>query len=383
MSDKFLFDLLKTSHDQLAVYVHLPWCISKCPYCDFNSHKLPDVNLFEQYGRSILDDINATDLSAYSSISSIFFGGGTPSLFPASIIQEIIVKLSQKLPFSDSIEITLEANPGSSDYKNFQGYFEAGVNRLSIGAQTFSDNNLAVLGRAHLSADIYEAIDCARKVGFENLNIDIMHGLPGQSHEQALYDLSQAVALGLEHISWYQLTIEPNTAFANSPPKLPAPGIRADIQDAGLSYLLSNGFERVEVSAFAKPGYASQHNMHVWAFNDYVGFGAGAHSKLHGIRSYRHYHPKQYMKMTEKVARHSLIDNTELLFEYMLNRARIMRRLDLAHILAVVNCSRLDLELLFADFVSDGLIVFHPDSLEITAFGIDHLDNIVQQCVQI
>lgn len=379
-NDTFLQKILRTNANQIAVYIHLPWCVKKCPYCDFNSHTFTDTNSFSDYTEAVLSDIAQTEL-AYKNVASVFFGGGTPSLFSATELEKILDKLEQKYSFASDIEITLEANPNSSDYKKFADYYAIGINRLSIGAQSFSDKQLKLLGRAHAGHEIISAFSSARSAGFNNINLDIMHGLPEQCSSQAISDLTKAIELKPEHISWYQLTIEPNTAFAAMPPKLPSSDLRADIQDKGHKLLEQHGYSRFEISAFSKPGMQCQHNLHVWDFNDYIGFGAGAHSKItisgKQYRSYRHYHPKQFIKLAEKTAKISLIKESELLLEYMINRARILKPICKKHVMFKTKLTELELKKHFQSPIEQGLMLEHATSWQITELGINHLNSLL------
>lgn len=379
--DIFLTELLFSTSNQLAVYIHIPWCVTKCPYCDFNSHKLRNTDVFEDYLQAVINDINTSNIEQYKDISSIFFGGGTPSLFPAKYIEKILLTLQNKKRFAANIEITLEANPNSSDFKKFNDFRNAGINRISIGAQSFNDDMLKKLGRAHAAIEIPQAFEAARQANFDNINIDIMHGLPEQSLNSAILDLKRAISLAPDHISWYQLTIEPNTAFAAKPPKLPSHDLRSDIQDLGQSMLRENQFTQIEISAYAKPNKQCQHNLHIWGFNDYLGIGAGAHSKIGNIRQYRHYHPKQYIKNTDKVANISNIEPKDLLFEYMLNRARVIRPICENDIREKTKLKKQEIDLAFKQMIRNNCIKKITNGWEITTFGYNHLNTIVEELI--
>ena len=381
MNDQNLEHLLKSTNKDLAIYLHFPWCVSKCPYCDFNSHTLKANSNLQTYKQALIEDILANHQSQYQQISSCFMGGGTPSLFPAKVIDDVLITLSNNYSFSPDIEITLEANPNSSDHEKFADYRSIGINRLSIGAQSFSESQLKTLGRAHCPQDIFAAVRAAKTAGFDNINIDLMHGLPGQSFSEAIADLKQAIALEPNHISWYQLTIEPNTKFAFQPPKLPDNDLRADIQDHGIQLLADHGYQRIEVSAFAQANKQCQHNLHVWAFNDYLGIGAGAHSKLSHNRQYRHYHPNQYIKNNNKVASSETINDNELLFQYMLNRARILAPLSREHILTTTKVDPKYLDAIFNQALQEQRAKKTDNGWQLTKFGLDHLDSLVSQCI--
>ena len=265
----------------MGLYIHIPWCVKKCPYCDFNSHEAERTLPEREYVGALAADLESEKGSAQGrKLSSIFIGGGTPSLFSDRAIGQILEHAERTLGFEPDIEITLEANPGTFEQKRFQGFSAAGVNRLSIGIQSFQDRQLQLLGRIHGRDEGLRAVEMARRAGFNNINIDLMHGLPEQNLDGALADLEQALAFEPEHLSWYQLTIEKNTEFFSRPPTLPIEDVLIDIQDAGQSLLSSAGFKQYEVSAYSQPNKRSQHNLNYWTFGDYIGIGAGAHGKL-------------------------------------------------------------------------------------------------------
>ncbi|WP_236250508.1 radical SAM family heme chaperone HemW [Microbulbifer sp. ALW1] len=298
----------------LSLYVHIPWCVRKCPYCDFNSHvathiaahaepsggQLPEAEYVAQLERDLRSQLPWVQ---GRKLGSIFFGGGTPSLFSPEAIGQILAMAESLVGFEPGIEITLEANPGTFEQAKFAGYRSAGVNRLSIGVQSFDPLQLQNLGRIHTGPEAEVAATQARAAGFDNINIDLMHGLPGQGEVDALQDLQRAVALGVEHISWYQLTIEPNTAFYSAPPVTPGSEEIAAIQRAGRAYLAGEGYARYEVSAYSRAGLASRHNLNYWSFADYIGIGAGAHGKFtlpdsgRIIRTQRTRTPRDYLAL--------------------------------------------------------------------------------------
>lgn len=288
----------------LSLYVHIPWCVQKCPYCDFNSHTSSAPLPESDYVQALINDLKADEpLVQGRKLTSLFFGGGTPSLFSEKSIEIIIAQAQKLIGFEDNIEITLEANPGTFEQERFTGYKQAGVNRLSIGIQSFDDIHLKGLGRIHNGDTAKRAIDTARMAGFDNINIDLMHGLPNQSAASALNDLQLAIAFNPTHISWYQLTIEPNTAFYSAPPILPAEDTLADIQDAGQEVLRHAGFQQYEVSAYSKhANNQAKHNLNYWQFGDYLGIGAGAHGKITQlknkeiIRRWKTRQPNHYIK---------------------------------------------------------------------------------------
>jgi len=265
----------------LSLYIHIPWCIRKCPYCDFNSHQANNNIPENEYIAALRFDLEQdAALAQGRKLTSIFFGGGTPSMLSEKAISQIIKDAERIVGFESDIEITLEANPGTFEQEKFSGFRAAGVNRLSIGIQSFNDTQLKLLGRVHGRDEALRAIDVARKAGFNNINLDLMHGLPQQSVEDAKADLAQAIALNPEHISWYQLTIEKNTEFYSAPPILPVEDTLADIQDEGQALLALAGYEQYEISAYAKNKKRARHNINYWEFGDYLGIGAGAHGKI-------------------------------------------------------------------------------------------------------
>ena len=315
----------------LSLYVHIPWCVRKCPYCDFNSHESNGEIPEAQYIDALLQDFrNAQQYAQGRPIQSIFFGGGTPSLFSAPGYVRLLEGLQAIVPFAPDIEITLEANPGTAERGKFADYRRAGINRLSIGVQSFDDLQLHSLGRIHGSDDARAAIEFARSAGFDNLNIDIMYGLRGQSTKDAMRDLQTAIAFEPEHLSWYQLTIEPNTEFYKRPPVLPEDDDLIDIQDSGLALLQANGYARYEISAFARNAMMARHNLNYWRFGDYIGIGAGAHGKITQVergqieRTRNKKQPEHYMIADGKyMAELAPIPANEIAIEYLLNVLRM------------------------------------------------------------
>ncbi|MEZ5530667.1 MAG: radical SAM family heme chaperone HemW [Porticoccaceae bacterium] len=315
----------------LSLYVHIPWCVRKCPYCDFNSHAAGESLPEEEYVQALIRELEIELPYAQGRpLQSIFFGGGTPSLFSADNIGRIIQAARRRIGFSENIEITLEANPGTFEQEKFSGYRSVGVNRLSIGIQSFNDLHLQKLGRIHSGENALAAVAMAREAGFDNFNLDLMHGLPGQTEEEALADLQQAIDLKPTHISWYQLTIEPNTEFYRRPPQLPKDEILENIQEAGLKKLNENNFYQYEVSAFCRNKNESEHNKNYWHFGDYLGIGAGAHGKItlpdeqRIIRTTKTRHPTDYLQRENSfIASCQQIDNSELALEFMMNALRL------------------------------------------------------------
>lgn len=313
----------------LSLYIHVPWCIRKCPYCDFNSKvkigQLPE----ESYVDSLLNDLKSElPLVQKRNISSIFIGGGTPSLFSADSYKRILNGINDIVPIKHNAEISMEANPGTFEQNKFKGFKEAGINRLSIGIQSFDDEKLKALGRIHNAVEAIKSSQLAAEI-FTNINLDIMHGLPDQTPQQAINDLQQAITLQPTHLSWYQLTIEPDTAFYNLPPKLPPDDDLWLIQQQGQEILASAGFEQYEVSAYSKVGQRCKHNNNYWTFGDYLGIGAGAHGKItlanqdKIIRRWKHRHPDDYINPKTRLAGEESIARTDRGFEFMLNALRL------------------------------------------------------------
>lgn len=316
----------------LSLYVHLPWCVRKCPYCDFNSHTAGDAAPKQRYINALLRDLERESVRAEGrTLESIFLGGGTPSLFSPDEIGRVLEAVGTRFSVASDVEVTLEANPGTVECGSLAGYHNAGVTRLSVGAQSFNDVLLKALGRIHSSADILRAVRDAQDGGFENINIDLMHGLPGQTIEAAMADIDSAVDLNPAHISWYELTLEPNTVFFARPPaNLPDGEMAAEIQDRGTALLAHHGYERYEISAFAKDDRRCRHNLNYWLFGDYLAVGAGAHGKLTtGNAVYRYQkpaNPLQYMKTQEAGdtgAAPTALQQADLIFEFMLNALRL------------------------------------------------------------
>jgi oxygen-independent coproporphyrinogen-3 oxidase len=314
----------------LSLYIHIPWCVQKCPYCDFNSHAQKGEIPETEYVAHLLDDLDQ-DLSYVQGrkLHSIFFGGGTPSLLSEQAVANILDGVKQRIEFEDDIEITLEANPGTLEYNKFSGFAEAGVNRISIGVQSFQLDKLKALGRIHNDDEAKTAASYAAN-SVNTFNIDLMHGLPDQSLEDAMSDLKQAIALNPTHLSWYQLTIEPNTLFYSQPPKLPQDETLWEIQQQGHELLKAAGFIQYEISAYSKTGYQCKHNLNYWRFGDYLGIGCGAHGKItqvaknNIIRTEKVKHPKGYMDLTKPYLNKMWdVEMDDRPFEYFMNKLRI------------------------------------------------------------
>lgn len=317
----------------LSLYIHIPWCVEKCPYCDFNSHALKHAIPEQDYITQLLLDLDS-DITRFNlsnrPLHSIFIGGGTPSLFSAPAIEQLLTQVLQRFEHKADIEITLEANPGTVEADKFIGFFNGGVSRLSVGVQSFESDKLIKLGRIHDSQQAKTAANLASECGVKSFNLDLMHGLPDQSVEHALDDLKTAISLNPTHLSWYQLTIEPNTAFHSKPPKLPQDEVLWNIQDQGIALLNQAGYQQYEISAYSKPQYQCQHNLNYWQFGDYLGIGCGAHGKITDVDNQKIYrtvkvkHPKGYLDTNRKALdKLHTVTAEELPFEYMMNRLRL------------------------------------------------------------
>lgn len=315
----------------------MPWCVRKCPYCDFNSHVAPDAIPQQQYIGALLEDL-AIDAAAAQGrpLASVFFGGGTPSLFAPDQVGRFLEAARALIEFAADIEITLEANPGTIEHGRFSGYRDAGINRVSLGAQTFNAAHLQTLGRIHAGADIERATQEVLRAGIENFNLDLMYGLPAQTPQEAMADLEKALALGPAHISHYQLTLEPGTVFYHRPPPLPDCDVIWQMQLDCQERLAACGYEHYEVSAYARPARRSRHNLNYWQFGDYIGVGAGAHGKLtwlkHGessepaiLRSARIRQPRDFLRRPagDRTCDRFVVEAAQLPFEYMLNVLRL------------------------------------------------------------
>jgi putative oxygen-independent coproporphyrinogen III oxidase len=316
----------------LSLYIHIPWCVKKCPYCDFNSHEAESRIPEQEYVEILCRDFDRDyEFCAGRPIHSIFIGG-TPSLFSAKSFERILGHIRSKAALSENIEITLEANPGTAEAEKFSEYFSTGINRLSLGIQSFDNRQLQNLGRIHNAEESLRAIEFAAAAGFDNFNLDLMHGLPEQTSAQALKDLETAISCEPRHISWYQLTIEPNTVFYARPPTLPDESQLNDLEDAGLELLQRHAYRRYEVSAFSKPNCESQHNLNYWEFGDYIGIGAGAHGKITVlennaiVRTQKHRQPNHYLQNSIQAdLKRSQVSVEDRPVEFLLNALRSRR----------------------------------------------------------
>ncbi|MFT4636182.1 MAG: putative oxygen-independent coproporphyrinogen III oxidase [Arenicella sp.] len=372
----------------LSLYIHVPWCEKKCPYCDFNSHMARAEVDERGYVIELLRDLDS-DIEKYAEIitqreiKTVFIGGGTPSLFSAESYQRLFDGLRARLNFSNDIEITLEANPGSSEADKFKGFRKAGINRLSIGVQSFNQEHLSALGRVHNSQEALNAASYAREAGFDNFNLDLMFGLPQQSLQQSLADVQQALALSPSHLSCYQLTIEPNTLFHHNPPITPGDELLWDMQEQLQAELATNGYSQYEVSAYSQAGRQCQHNLNYWQFGDYLGIGAGAHSKLtlaNGdvSRAWKIKHPNTYIARANKVGADETVLTQQLPFEFMMNALRLNNGFEIDTFTSRCNLSQQTIQPLLDKHQSEGLIEIEPNRIRPTTFGHNMVNNMLQ-----
>jgi oxygen-independent coproporphyrinogen-3 oxidase len=317
----------------LSLYIHLPWCVAKCPYCDFNSHALDGALPEDRYVDALLADLEVDLPRVWGRpVVSVFLGGGTPSLFSAAAIERLLSGVRARLQLAPDAEVTMEANPGTVEHDRFEAYRAAGVNRISLGVQTFDDEKLRKLGRIHSGDEAGRAVEAVKAAGFERFNLDLMWALPEQTADQALADVERALAFGPRHVSHYQLTLEPNTVFAKHPPVLPDEDTVIAMQEACGERLRDDGLHAYEISAWARRGEESIHNLNYWRFGDYLGIGAGAHGKItlpaenRILRTRRKAHPRPYLNALQDsgfIAEEKAIPVSELAFEYFLNRFRL------------------------------------------------------------
>lgn len=369
----------------LSLYVHLPWCIKKCPYCDFNSH-VAKAGIPEQaYIHRLIEDLEAElELTENRKLLSIFFGGGTPSLFSPEAFEQLLSKIQALNLIDENTEITLEANPGTVDANHFKAYREIGINRLSIGIQSFHDQQLKRLGRIHGSKEAFKAIEIAKHSGFENFNLDIMFALPEQSIEEALKDLETAIDCQPTHLSWYQLTLEPNTVFYKHPPQLPDDETAWDMFEAGQQLLATAGFAQYEVSAYAQKNSQCAHNLNYWQFGDYIGIGAGAHGKItrktHAdiIRRQKYKLPQAYLSKPFGDGQQIHLSDEDKCFEFMLNALRLSANIsfDLFTERTGLPLTRLIPHL--DEAVKKGFITYSSSELSITPTGRRYLNNLIE-----
>tara|TARA_R110002153_G_scaffold166870_5_gene319469 strand:+ start:957 stop:2120 length:1164 start_codon:yes stop_codon:yes gene_type:complete len=375
----------------LALYIHIPWCVQKCPYCDFNSHGQKQQVLPEtEYVSHLLDDLaEDAKLVGNRTIHSIFIGGGTPSLFSAQSIKTLLDGVKERVNLLADAEITMEANPGTVESQRFADYVKAGITRISIGVQSFQPEKLSALGRIHDENQALKAAELAKSIGLNSFNLDLMHGLPKQSLDDALFDLNTAIAQQPPHLSWYQLTIEPNTQFHSKPPKLPEDELLWDIQEQGDALLKQAGFEQYEISAYSQPGQQCQHNLNYWRFGDYLGIGCGAHGKItlatenKIIRTVKVKHPKGYMDLTRSyTSDKKVVPKEDLPFEFFMNRFRLLEPCPKSDYpdftgFPLDNTTKKNLQ----SAITRGLLVESDDEWQVTPLGRRYLNTLLEMMV--
>ncbi len=372
----------------ISLYIHFPWCIKKCPYCDFNSHAVKDYIPEEQYISALLQDLE-NDIEQFSinyPVQSIFLGGGTPSLFSPAALERLFIGIHQKIPVIANAEITLEANPGTFESQKFAEFREIGINRLSIGIQSFNNEFLQKLGRIHSGQEALIAGEIAHQAGFENFNLDLMFGLPGSSLSDSEQDVKTAISLEPKHISFYQLTLEPNTYFYKHPPKLLIDDQIFKFQQNGQKYLQKAGYDQYEISAFAKADFQCNHNLNYWQFGDYLGIGAGAHGKItlrrpeHIIRTNKPKHPEQYLKAPIK-GEHRNVLVAELALEFLMNHLRLKTGFTVEGFTAATGLPFSSIEITVKKLIRQDLIIKKERRFQCSDRGWNFLDDILEQFI--
>lgn len=367
----------------LSLYIHIPWCVQKCPYCDFNSHALKGEVPHDDYVQHLLADLNNDAAMAQGrEISTIFIGGGTPSLLSGPAMQTLLDGVRARLTLRADAEITMEANPGTVEADRFVEYQRAGVNRISIGVQSFEQTKLTRLGRIHGPEEAIRAARLAHALGLRSFNLDLMHGLPDQTLEDALEDLRQAIALNPPHLSWYQLTIEPNTLFGSRPPVLPDDDALWDIFEQGHQLLSAAGYQQYETSAYAKPGYQCQHNLNYWRFGDYLGIGCGAHGKItypdgRIIRTAKTRHPRGYMQGNYLDKQHE-VETADKPFEFFMNRFRLLEAAPRAEFTRYTGLKEESIRPQIDQALNLGYVVETPEEWQITEHGKLFLNSLLE-----
>lgn len=368
----------------LGLYIHVPWCVRKCPYCDFNSHTFKGELPEKAYLEALITDLGQDlRLIRERPVSSVFIGGGTPSLMSAEFYQALFRRLSQYLTFTTDVEITLEANPGTVEQERFRGFREAGINRLSIGIQSFDPSQLIRLGRIHNDGDAHRAIEAAFQAGFTNINLDLMHGLPEQTPEQALADIDAALSWRTPHLSWYQLTLEPNTEFYSRPPDLPEDDLLWAIWETGSHALHSAGFEAYEVSAWSKPEAESRHNLNYWTFGDYLAIGAGAHGKAslatgEIIRYWKTRQPDAYLnRIGSRTAGSQTLEQDDLPLEFLMNALRLRSGVKESLYTARTGLPLDEIAVTINQLRDEGLL--EPQRLQASPLGQQYLNSVLER----
>jgi len=380
-----------TATPPLSLYIHIPWCVRKCPYCDFNSHEVRGDIPEQDYLAALVADLEQ-DLPLVwgRTVESVFIGGGTPSLFSPGAIEHLLDDVRARLPLKPAAEITLEANPGTVDRERLAGFRQAGVNRLSLGIQSFDPVLLERIGRIHDGQEACAAINAARSAGFDNLNLDLMFGLPGQTREQALADLRTAAGEGPAHISWYELTIEPNTWFYRHPPERPDDAGLWEMQQLGNDLLQATGYRRYEVSAWSCPGRQCRHNLNYWEFGDYLGIGAGAHGKLTDAASQtitrraRIRHPRRYLEQARddrRISDTTILSTEDAVLEFAMNALRLDSGFTAPAFSAATGLPYSTIEPAVTAAVEAGLLVTEDSRIHTTTRGQRYLDELLQDWV--
>ena len=374
----------------LSLYIHIPWCVQKCPYCDFNSHTLKAGVPEKEYVAHLLDDLAIdSELVGNRLVTSIFIGGGTPSLFSPDAIAQLLNGVKQRINLSADAEITLEANPGTVESERFIGFKQAGVNRISIGIQSFQQKHLKALGRIHDENQARNAANYAQSAGLRSFNLDLMHGLPDQSVANAMDDLQKAIAQAPPHISWYQLTLEPNTPFFSRPPELPDDDRLWEIQHSGHALLQANGYKQYEISGYSRPEHQCQHNLNYWRFGDYLGIGCGAHGKITDARvntitrTVKVKHPRGYMQIgRDYLDKKDSVSDNDRPFEFFVNRFRLCEPCPLEE---YEQYTGLTLSKDVTDFldqgINQGLLAFDNKAWQVTDKGRRYLNSLLELLV--
>jgi len=368
----------------LSLYIHVPWCVRKCPYCDFNSHAVQNDIPESAYLNALFEDIDQDlPLASGRTVETVFIGGGTPSLMSGAFYQKLFKGLRERLAFAAEAEITLEANPGTLEEGRFEAFRDAGINRLSIGVQSFNPAHLKALGRIHDSTAAHRAIESAKKAGFDNFNLDLMHGLPGQTPNEALEDLRAAMSHEPPHLSWYQLTLEPNTEFYSRPPDLPDDELLWEIAQRGSEFLYQHGFSDYEVSAWCQQGKASRHNLNYWTFGDYLALGAGGHGKISlpdgTIKRYwKTRQPEAYLnRIGSRTAGSDTIGVAELPLEFLMNALRLREGVDERLFYERTGLPLSSIEVQLQSLRDDKLLT--DDRLQATGLGQRYLNSLLER----
>lgn len=371
----------------LSLYVHIPWCVRKCPYCDFNSHEAPHTIPETEYVAALCEDFDRElERIGERQIQTLFIGGGTPSLFSAAAFAKLIAHFYSRGALAADAEITLEANPGTVEADKFRDFRSTGINRLSLGIQSFNDTHLKALGRIHDGRQAQAAIEIAKTAGFDNFNLDLMHGLPQQDTEDALADLRKALEFAPTHLSWYQLTIEPNTVFHRRPPQLPTENLLCNIQEAGEQLLRHNAYINYEVSAYSLEGRQSRHNLNYWSFGDYIGIGAGAHGKITDpanaciSRTRKLKQPEHYLRSgPNRDAQVSLVEVADRPLEFLMNALRLRQGFAISTFEDRTGVSFSTVGKQVEYLIADGLLQADDELVTTTSKGYRYLNSVLEE----